>query len=78
MSGPSISHKEKGFTTLARNFSVAVKRKFYLDCHQDAVSNLVRNGSPVVGKVLLEITDLLLELKHFVLDELKENREKKL
>ncbi len=68
--------QRKKFYDIGSRLSVATKRKFYLGCHQDAVSNLVRNGSPVVGKVLLEITDLLLELEHFVLDELKENREK--
>jgi hypothetical protein len=66
--------QRKKFYDIGSRLSVAMKRKFYLDCHQDAVSNLVRNGSPVVGKVLLEITDLLLELEHFVLDELKEKK----
>ena len=43
----------------------------FSDGRENAVASLVRNRRAIVRQILLEITDLFLELEHLVLDELK-------
>ncbi len=44
------------------------------DCGQNTITNVFRDvccATPVVGQVLLEVADLLLELEHLILDQLQ-------